>query len=98
VGKKDFLLISGALALLAAPAALAEGLDEITLQSQPPNIRENEGFLSPEAQFKLEERTTRSPKLSSLFNPSNIPENSSYNFQNCLLQNSHFYPANSYPQ
>ena len=81
MGKKDFLLISGALALLAAPAALAEGLDEITLQSQLPNSRENEGVLSKEAEFKLEESTTRSQKLSSLFNPSSISENNSYNFQ-----------------
>ncbi len=82
MGKKDFLLLSAALALLVvAPAALAEVPGEIISQSKPLNARENEGLLSKDAPFKLEVSTERSPKLFHLFNPGNIPENISYNFQ-----------------
>ena len=81
MGKKHFLLLSGALALLvAAPAALAELSGEITSQSKQLNTRENEVFLSKNAEFQLEV-STQQANLSPLFNPGNIPEDSSYNFQ-----------------
>ncbi len=83
VGKqKDFLLLSGVLALLmSVPSALADVPDEITSQSNVLKTRENEGFLSEEAEYKLEVSTEQSPKISHLFNPDSILENSSYNFQ-----------------
>ncbi len=93
MGKKDFLLLSGALALLlAAPTALAEVPGEIIAQSKQLNVRENEGFLYKDAEYQLKVSTERS------LNPGNIPENSFYNFQELpasefSLQSNHLLPS-----
>jgi hypothetical protein len=93
VGKKDFLLLSGALALLlAAPAALAEVPGEIIAQSKQLNVRENEGFFYKDAEYNLKLSTERS------LNPGNIPQNSFYNFQELpasefSLRSNHLLPS-----
>jgi hypothetical protein len=93
VGKKDFLLLSGALALLlAAPTALAEVPGEIIAQSKQLNVRENEGFFYKDAEYNLKLSTERS------LNPGNIPQNSFYNFQELpasefSLRSNHLLPS-----